>query len=455
MLLSPTEHKGNTDPIPSPDKVPIFLIPELGDGSDLLSFVWEINILTHSKRPIFVYYDPLLVQDSKIETVPTSLEEKAVSIAKEIQQHLTCHLHPAVIVSNSYGCSLGYLAAQYLKAQKKDTFLCMVDGAAPEISKKYLMRKPNDSILDIIEIIKSAASRSSLEIIDITPKELEKLLKISLSARIDKIAEKFITYQSTDVNFESLANFKKLIQVAKNDLQLLSHYRPSADFPLSKLNICTVLSSETMAKFNNLFCGWYDYTKLQKSFDHFCFYDKPFQIMKNRPRDVAEQVCKQISNYINEEYLLEKYWKSIALQMKKYSKQHKNANNLEEIAETLCETAEKISPSSSYVETSSIPVFNSNRHEIREKYKEEESLRKNDYATVNQPNDDTQQDNAETNDKPQKNKKISREVFFSKSRDTLFLRRNNTFPRISSLHISSLYEEQPEIEIAQRDILLA
>lgn len=402
--------------MPSSDEVPIFFISELGDGLDLIPLITEIHEKMGGKNPIYLYCHPSLRQTK--QNLPDSFEELAESIAEELEKQLItyAYFHPCIIVSTSITSSLALLITRYLEAQNRETFLCTLEGATPELFKNYFLTQHVTGTLDIIKTIEKAAHRTSLAIPHISDSQLEKLSHIPLIQRITDIANIFIQYQQPNPNLMKITYFQKLIEIVKNYINLLDQYQFSPNVSQSQLNMCTILSQETINKFNHPTCGWDEYA--QAGIDYLRIYDKKLDFLDQDKKLVAEQIVNYINSKVNEAYLLAKMWKDVAIDIDDYEKKHQSVSNLGKIKQALLNvTAEKIS---------NLQLISS--------------------PSVSKDSEDFTLSTIHHSSKDAKEKTQRDTTSLIDGNDTYFFRRYNTFPRFNRLHCIDSCENQSEIK---------
>jgi hypothetical protein len=342
-----------------PVSVPIFLIPSLGNGSDLIPLALEM--MKWTDRKIYVYFDPQLVphssNHSKEALEAPSLQSKAAEIAQDIERHLSNVFHPAIIVSDKYACGLSYLTAEYLTKQNKDTFLYLIDGATALVAKNYFQdkTKTEEFTKELWEIVLKAAKQYGLDTDEINAYELETFSKIPFETRLNYMTEIVIKSQKCKVDILKLNAFEKLIQAADRQFKLIYHYKDASEFkPISpNIFLHVLLTKKTMSTFGGPFCGWRQYTN-QDNIDNANDYERP---LENNLAELSQDIINFSRHNVSKDYLLQTQLVHLASNLKKYSQLENSAVKaiITDACATLYDTAKKISPPRSNIDSPVLP----------------------------------------------------------------------------------------------------
>jgi hypothetical protein len=344
IILDTDETNKIITPMPSPERVPIFLIPSLGNGGDLFPLAWEIK-QSHPTRPIYAYFDPLLVNDSE-ENV-TSLQEKAVSIAKDIELSLSNRFHPIVIISDTYGCGIAFLVAEYFK--ENHSFLCLINGKTANHAKHQLLDQ-DESEQTILrwEIIERIARSCQLDMLELNPDMVPIFSKVPLENRLDDMAKKLIAFHKANYKAENVQNFEKNIQTANHYLRLICNYQ-----------------TENQPKKHPMSLDEEDEKWLSYLSENNIKYAEFSKLLENNLAHLSKKIMKFIASRITEKYLekyfLPKQWMQVANALEEYAQGNlENNSAITEAITLLYEAAQKFSLTDS-------PTISSDEINIRSK----------------------------------------------------------------------------------------
>lgn len=265
-----------------PEQVPLLCFPGiLGDWFEFRHLVQSMRD-QGDKRPVFVYVHPNLThaEDAACVDFPfETLEEQAQSIANSIKDdpNLPADWFMYPIVGYSYGCTLATLTAGFLTKKGYLTDLYLIDGPAPALSKEYFGDFTNNVYFDLLAIVEAAMTSSQINVdfdascfnadgsINLKTIQREALTRnktnLSPSDFILFTAE-IIRENLLESQFEDMLLFNKYIEIAAQGIRQLIEFDP-ANTDVTQLNrIVTLMTHETIAKYNRTKNGgWDSYSK--------------------------------------------------------------------------------------------------------------------------------------------------------------------------------------------------
>ncbi len=242
-----------------PSNVPVFFFPDiLGNGSIYQDLAWIMHE-SGDKRPLYVWYDPLIVKDKKHPYKENAtLEDIGKSAAEEMVELFPTG--PFLSFGFSDGCSKSLSAGQSLKMLGLYVSEFLIDGVSPQCTRGY---SPN-CLLDVVNYTVRLSTFNTNENdekefdFNFTSEDKHLLDSLDPITFIDTAAN-IILEREKNIHKES---FNKFIQIAKqrikDQIDRSNHPEKSSEIKLDK--IVALITKDTADKCGDKYGGWDKYT---------------------------------------------------------------------------------------------------------------------------------------------------------------------------------------------------